>query len=132
MPCANQECPQADLVPAFLSTPNQVQAYTGEGESASPSPSPSPSPSTAPASSSGTKNTAVIVGGAVGGVVIVAIIVAVLIFLLCRRRKAKSRAATPVGAPGAGEKSAAYTGSPHQEGMSLVSSFSFRIFTTGY
>lgn len=99
-----------------MGTPSQAQAYTGEGgNSASPSPSPSPSP---PAESkSGTKNTAVIVGGAVGGAVVIVAIISVLIFFLCRRRKARSRGTSPVketmsqtdlGTSRPGEKSAAY------------------------
>jgi hypothetical protein len=118
-PCGAQKCPDGDLVPAFMSSPSQFQAYTGQGGNGE-----SPSPSPPAEASSGTKNTAVIVGGTVGGVVVIVAIVSILIFCLCRRRKAKSRAATPTAetgaaataAAGAQEKSPTYTGSSHEEG----------------
>lgn len=109
-------CPRSALVPAYLGSPTQVQAYTGEQANSSPSPSSSSSPSASspPADSKHkTTNTAVIVGGAVGGAIVIVLIVCILIFCL-KRRRARSRPSTPVdGASRLGEEGVAYKGHLH-------------------
>ena len=96
-PCGETlECPAGELVSAYMGTPSQVQAYTGEGASSSPSPSSSASPSPSAEASSGTnKSTAIIIGGAAGGAAVFLAFLAFLIFWFCRRRKARSRTSTP-------------------------------------
>ena len=74
-------CEGGDLVPAYLSLPEQFDEYAPDAASATPSASSS--------SGDGKSNTGAIVGGVVGGVVGLAIIGLIIFFVLRKRRNQK-------------------------------------------